>query len=190
MANENNNAEEVVEDLRDEISEQAQALVNDLEHGDKEAFLDGFADLHGYDRGQFYLNLPSQLRQQVIDWLTPSEMAEVFDEMPVDDDTKPDELLKEMSPQYAAEMLDQMYTDNSVDMLEELSGHDLRMYLSLMPEQDAKSIRELLNYDDETAGSLMSHDYIAISETIRFQRQCRRLKLPLKKRNKLHIFMS
>ncbi|MCB6840759.1 magnesium transporter [Weissella viridescens] len=164
MANENNNAEEVVEDLRDEISEQAQALVNDLEHGDKEAFLDGFADLHGYDRGQFYLNLPSQLRQQVIDWLTPSEMAEVFDEMPVDDDTKPDELLKEMSPQYAAEMLDQMYTDNSVDMLEELSGHDLRMYLSLMPEQDAKSIRELLNYDDETAGSLMSHDYIAINE--------------------------
>lgn len=164
MATENNNAEEITEDMREEISEHAKKLVSELEQGHEQAFKADFDKLHGYDQGQFYLNLPSQLRQQVIDWLDPSDLADVFDEIPLDDDLDPSELLKEMSPKYAAEMLDKMYSDNSVDFLEELNAHDLGMYLSLMPENDSQNIRELLNYEDETAGSLMSHEFIAINE--------------------------
>lgn len=169
MVDEMHDSDEVVEELRDELSQQAKKLVADLEQGHAEAFRQGFAELHGFDQGQFYVHLPSQLRRQVIDWLTPNEMADVFDEL------EPDEvdmaaLLEEMSPKYAAAMIDDMYSDNSVDLLSSLKdSHQLSMYLALMPKQDAVGIQKLLKYEAKTAGSLMGHDYVAVNDNLTIQ---------------------
>lgn len=165
MANETHNPVEITEDLREEISEQAQQLVNDIRNGQESAFKEGFEELHSFDQAQFYLNLPSHFRQQVIDWVSPNDMAEIFDEMDVDD-IDVDELLQEMSPQYAAQMIDKMYSDNSVDLLAELSAEDLDMYLDLMPSRDAQSIRQLLTYTKDTAGALMGHEFVSVNETL------------------------
>ena len=76
-----NMMEDITEEMRDELSDQAHHLVQYLEHGEREAFLDGFDELHGYDQAVFYVTLPSQLRHQIIEWLTPTELAAVFDEI-------------------------------------------------------------------------------------------------------------
>lgn len=165
MANETNNPVEITEDLREEISEQAQQLVNDIRNGQEAAFKEGFEELHGFDQAQFYLNLPSHFRQQVIDWVAPTDMAEIFDEMDMED-VNVDELLQEMSPQYAAQMIDQMYSDNSVDLLTELKSQDLDMYLDLMPNKDAQEIRQLLSYKEDTAGALMGHEFVSVNEKL------------------------
>ncbi|MBJ7662170.1 magnesium transporter [Weissella confusa] len=151
--------------MRDELSDQAHHLVQYLEHGEREAFLDGFDELHGYDQAVFYVTLPSQLRHQIIEWLTPTELAAVFDEIEPED-VDLNDLLEEMSPRYAAQMLNQMYTDNSVDLLEEVEPRELAMYLALMPKTDADEIRRLLNYEDDTAGSLMGTEFVAINQNL------------------------
>lgn len=165
MANETNDPMDITEDLRDEISEQAQQLVNDIRNGQEKAFKAGFEELHGFDQAQFYLNLPSHFRQQVIDWVAPTDMAEIFDEMDLDE-VNLDELLQEMSPQYAAQMIDQMYSDNSVDLLTGLKSQDLDMYLDLMPKKDAQEIRHLLSYKEDTAGALMGHEFVVVNENL------------------------
>ncbi|MCW0952807.1 magnesium transporter [Weissella ceti] len=165
MANETNDPMDITEDLRDEISEQAQQLVNDIRNGQEAAFKAGFEELHGFDQAQFYLNLPSHFRQQVIDWVAPTDMAEIFDEMDMDE-VDIDELLQEMSPQYAAQMIDQMYSDNSVDLLTGLKSQDLDMYLDLMPNKDAQEIRQLLEYKEDTAGALMGHEFVSVNEKL------------------------
>lgn len=165
MANETNDPMDITEDLRDEISEQAQQLVNDIRNGQEKAFKAGFEELHGFDQAQFYLNLPAHFRQQVIDWVAPTDMAEIFDEMDLDE-VNLDELLQEMSPQYAAQMIDQMYSDNSVDLLTGLKSQDLDMYLDLMPKKDAQEIRHLLSYKEDTAGALMGHEFVVVNENL------------------------
>lgn len=161
-----NMMEDITEEMRDELSDQAHHLVQYLEHGEREAFLDGFDELHGYDQAVFYVTLPSQLRHQIIEWLTPTELAVVFDEIEPED-VDLNDLLEEMSPRYAAQMLNQMYTDNSVDLLEEVEPRELAMYLALMPKTDADEIRRLLNYEDDTAGSLMGTEFVAINQNLK-----------------------
>ena len=160
-----NMMEDITEEMRDELSDQAHHLVQYLEHGEREAFLDGFDELHGYDQAVFYVTLPSQLRHQIIEWLTPTELAAVFDEIEPED-VDLNGLLEEMSPRYAAQMLNQMYTDNSVDLLEEVEPRELAMYLALMPKTDTDEIRRLLNYEDDTAGSLMGTEFVAINQNL------------------------
>ena len=127
--------------------------------------MDGFDELHGYDKAVFYVTLPSQLRHQIIEWLTPTELAEVFDDIEPED-VDINDLLEEMSPRYAAQMLNQMYTDNSVDLFEDMDQRELGMYLALMPKEDAAQIRRLLNYEDDTAGSLMGTEFVAINQKL------------------------
>jgi predicted RNA-binding protein with EMAP domain len=81
--------------------------------------------LHFYDQGQFYQSLSEEERQLVYSYLSPKELADMFDVIEEDDEHM-DEYLNEMRPQYAADMLAEMYTDNAVDLLNELASFDSR----------------------------------------------------------------
>lgn len=157
--------QELTEDMRDELSEQARYLVHYIENNDKDAFLDSFDELHTFDQAIFYVSLTTQLRRQIIDWLKPVELADIFDEIDPED-VDFNDLLSEMSPHYAAEMLAEMYTDNAVDLMSDLDTKQLAMYLSLMPKESAEEIKRLLKYEDDTAGSLMSTEFIAINQRL------------------------
>ncbi|MDR3241085.1 MAG: magnesium transporter [Lactobacillaceae bacterium] len=154
-------------DIREEIVPLVAEITADLERGDKTAFRNKFLDLHSYDQAQVYLALSSQLRQQVIDWTTPAELANVFDDIDADD-VDFNNLLEEMAPSYAAEMLNEMYVDNAVDVLEDISEPEQNVYLKQMSNKDASELRHLLKYDEDTAGALMTTEYIGVprSQTI------------------------
>lgn len=79
------------------------------------------------------------------------------------------EYLAEMRPSYAAEMLSEMYTDNAVDLLNTLDKKQVAKYLSLMTTDDASEIKELLHYEDETAGAIMTTEFVSIvaNQTVR-----------------------
>ena len=50
-----------------------------------------------------------------------------------------------------------------------LDKKQMAMYLSLMEKEVASEIRELLHYEDETAGSIMTTEYVSIvaNQTVR-----------------------
>lgn len=79
------------------------------------------------------------------------------------------EYLDEMRPSYAADMLSEMYTDNAVDLLNTLDKKQIAKYLSLMSADDASEIKELLHYEDETAGAIMTTEFVSIvaNQTVR-----------------------
>lgn len=74
-----------------------------------------------------------------------------------------------MRPSYAADMLSEMYTDNAVDLLNTLDKKQIAKYLSLMSADDASEIKELLHYEDETAGAIMTTEFVSIvaNQTVR-----------------------
>ncbi|WP_334330196.1 magnesium transporter [Companilactobacillus sp. HBUAS59699] len=134
-----------------------------LDKGDKKRFRKTYLDMHFYDQSTFYLTLDKPERLSLYSLLEPDEMGDMFDTIE-DDLPEIPEFLKEMDLDFAAEMLNDMYDDNAADVLEHLDKSDVDRFLGQMPRSDANNLRGLLHYDTETAGGIMTTDYVRFHE--------------------------
>lgn len=77
--------------------------------------------------------------------------------------------LEEMTPRYASAVVQNMYTDNAVDILAYAPKKELLRLLRLMPAATSGELKELLHYEDKTAGAIMSTEYVQIlgNQTVR-----------------------
>jgi len=134
-----------------------------LDNNDKKRFRKTYLDMHFYDQSTFYLTLNKEERMTLYSILEPDEMGDMFDTI---EDETPEipMLLKEMDLKYAAKMLNGMYDDNAADVLEHLDKADVDRFLEEMPKNDANNLRGLLHYDTETAGGIMTTDYVKFHE--------------------------
>ena len=145
----------------DDILEQIQ---HTLATEDKQQFREILFENHTYDQAQLYLSLTLEERKLAYQYLTPEEMAMVF-ELLEEDVEDVEEYLNEMDEAYASRMLAEMYSDNAVDVLKQVGEENVRTYLRLMPHKTASELRQLLNYEDETAGAMMTTEFIAVHES-------------------------
>lgn len=139
-----------------------------LAEDDMKQFRELFLELHIFEQGQFYQSLTDEQRRQMYAYLSPKEIADMFDVIE-EDNIHMTDYLSEMRPGYAADMLAEMYTDNAVDLLNTLDKKQTAKYLSIMPHESAREIRELLHYEDDTAGAIMTTEYVSIvaNQTVR-----------------------
>lgn len=148
-------------DVRDEVEVKANQLIDLIAQNKIATFKKLFMTLHAYEQATIFLQLKAEERHLVFDCFTINELADIFDAMDADE-AEIIAVLEEISPKKAAAILDNMYTDNVTDILGQLDINELATYLSLMPRDSATELRELLNYDDETAGALLTTEYVAI----------------------------
>lgn len=151
-----------------ELDEALAKIRESLQGEDMEKFRSDFLDYHLYDQAQIYLALAPEERIAMYNYLSVNEMADMF-EIIEEDVESIEAYLLEMNNQYAADMLANMYADNAVDMLKQLKDERIWLYLRLMPMEAAKEIRALLNYEDETAGAIMTPEFVSIvaNQTVR-----------------------
>ena len=151
---------EIVYEFED-ILEQIQ---HTLATEDKQQFREIFFENHTYDQAQIYLSLTLEERKLAYQFLTPEEMAMVF-ELLEEDVEEVEKYLSEMDEAYVSRMIAEMYSDNAVDVLKQVGEENVRTYLRLMPHKTASELRQLLNYEDETAGAMMTTEFIAVRES-------------------------
>lgn len=138
-------------------------LTNLIESNDIHGFRDDFLSLHPYDRAIFYERTTPEIREQMYLYLSPKEMAVLFETSEIEDDEYK-LYLEEMDTTYAAEMISYMFVDNAVDVMKELDQTQLISYLTLMNKEEAEEIRALLHYEEHTAGSIMTTEFVTIPE--------------------------
>ena len=148
---------------KDEVQFDEEHLISLLLNGETDAFREEYLSLHPYDQAQFYEKVEPDIRQIIYQYLSPGEMAEIFEALELDNQEYKG-FLKEMAPAYAAQMIAEMYTDDAVDVLNELDNEQISHFLKIMGNESAKEIRDLLNYEEYTAGSIMTTEYVAIPE--------------------------
>lgn len=154
-------SKEKIEDRKAQMNSDMmkQALLNE----EMETFRDEFLQLHPYDQAIFFRELDEEIRTKIYHYLSPEEMAALFENLEIDEDEYKD-VLAEMTPTYAADMLSNMYADDAVDVLNELDKDQVASYLTIMDNEAADEIKELLHYEEYTAGSIMTTEFIAISK--------------------------
>lgn len=148
-------------DEREKVELEEGALLTSLSSQNIDEFRDVFLEQHPYDQAKFFVKLEEQDRFTVYHYLSPEEMASVFENIE-DENDQYEVYLSEMEPTFAAQMLAQMYADNAVDVLNELDKDQVASYLTIMDDEAAEEIRELLHYDEYTAGSIMTTEFISI----------------------------
>lgn len=129
-----------------------------------EAFREHFLSLHPYDQAQFYEKVGPDIRQTIYRFLSPQELAYIFEAIELEDDEY-EGFLNEMDTAYGAAMLSFMYTDDAVDVLNELDNEQRESYLEMMDSETVDEINELLAYEEYTAGAIMTTEYVSILET-------------------------
>lgn len=149
--------------LMKEVELDQERLTNLIESNDIHGFRDEFLSLHPYDRAIFYERTTPEIREQMYLYLSPKEMAVLFETSEIEDDEYK-LYLEEMDTTYAAEMISYMFVDNAVDVLKELDQTQLISYLTLMNKEAAEQIRALLHYEEHTAGSIMTTEFVTIPE--------------------------
>ncbi|MGN7387052.1 magnesium transporter [Sporosarcina sp. SAFN-015] len=153
----------VNEEIRDEIIIDEENLINSLEQQDIKTFRDEYLMLHPYDRAVFYEKVEAEQRKLMYFFLSPKELAEIFETSEIDEDEYK-QFLQEMDTTYAADMISHMFVDNAVDVLKELDKAQIASYLTLMNKEAAAQIKSLLHYEEYTAGSIMTTEYVSIPQ--------------------------
>ncbi len=139
------------------------SIIEALHTNDEAGFRDEFFKNHTYDQAQIYLTLEPADRVKLHSYLDPKELAEVYDIIDEDDHDRILTFLYDMDDKYAADVLSYMYTDNAVDILNELHPDKVRTYMHMMPKAAADDIKVLMHYADETVGSIMTTEFVSIT---------------------------
>ncbi len=114
----------------------------------------------------------------------PADLAAVVDQMPVaegsalmealDPETAADtleevtperqvSLLQGMESGKAADILEAMGPDDAADVLGDMAGAKAEELLNLMEAPEAQEVQELLGYQEDSAGGIMTTDYLAVA---------------------------
>ncbi|MGI2327413.1 magnesium transporter [Planococcus sp. YIM B11945] len=138
-------------------------LLDLIERRELESFREEFLSYHPYDQAVFYEQVEPEIRALLYQYLSPKEMAEIFEAVELDDEEYED-LFKEMNSLYAADLLALMSSDDAVDVLNNLNKEQVASYLSIMDKAAARDIKDLLHYEEYTAGSIMTTEFVAIPQ--------------------------
>src|SRR5699024_6980975 len=115
--------------------------------------------LHASDQVDIFYMLSDTLQKRCFEFLSPKEFAEIFQGL---EPSEQKEVFKVLDIRYFSDVLNEMFTDNVVQFLMIVEEDTRNTLLQQMKKSKAKKIAVLLQYESETAGSLMTKEFVSI----------------------------
>ena len=131
--------------------------------GEAEAAVRLAAEVHPADLAEFVLKMPAEARSRLLAWLPPEQAAQVVEELPT---AVQSEVLAVLGRRRAGAVLEEMSSDEVADLLGELPPQRAVDLLGLLQEDEAADVRSLLAYLDDTAGGLMTTEFVALQDDL------------------------
>ncbi|MGZ7115732.1 MAG: magnesium transporter MgtE N-terminal domain-containing protein [Halobacteriota archaeon] len=134
--------------------------------------------------------LQLKLPKHKIDKFHPADIADILDQLSVNEglnfinaldeeaaadtleETSPERqvsLIEGMDAERAADILEEMSPDDAADLLGDLPVDRAEAILDLMEPDESEDLRELLEYPEDTAGGIMTNEFIAVREGLTAQ---------------------
>ena len=122
---------------------------------------DRLARLHPADIGDILEELSRDEQKAVIESLDDETAAQAISEIPTRMQAA---LLESISPEKAADIVEEMPPDEAADVLQEMPPETSAEVLADMEKDEAEDVRELLGFEEKTAGALMTNEFVFVGE--------------------------
>ena len=122
------------------------------------------AKLHPADIADIVNELSPEDRSAVFAALDDEKAAETLEE--IDETETQASILERLDVERASDILEAMAPDEAADLLADLPPERAQQLLQKMEDDEAEDVEELLAYREDTAGGLMTTEYVAIQHTL------------------------
>ena len=134
---------------------------------------DLLSDMNEFDIAELIEDLPENLLVQAFRLLPKSIAADVFSNL--DEDVQRN-LISTLTNSEAVNIIEDMYSDDAADLFEEMPAGMVAKLLSNVSKETRTSINKLLNYPDNSAGSLMAIEYIHLKKGLTIKESIERIR--------------
>lgn len=105
--------------------------------------------------------------------LSKEKAAEVFAELDSDVQEK---LINGFSDKELKNVINELFMDDTVDLIEEMPSNVVKRILKNIHSDDRKIVNELLNYPEDSAGSIMTTEFIDLKENMTVEQALEKIK--------------
>ena len=130
-------------------------------------------EINEADIAEILEDLEDQELIKIFKLIDKDKAADVFSNLPVEKET---ELIALLTDKEAVALLNEMYTDDAVDLIEEMPANVVKRLLKKCPKDTRDSINKLLNYPDNSAGSIMTVEFAELKENLTIEKAIDKLR--------------
>ncbi len=124
-------------------------------------------ELHAADLADVVEGLSAETAAAMLAALPAEAAASALDAM---DHRRRVDLVASMDRALGARLAERMSADERADLFQSLPSDASAALLALMPKEEQRDVRELIRYPENTAGGLMTTDYVAVSPDLSIER--------------------
>jgi magnesium transporter len=119
------------------------------------------ADLHPADLADIMEELSPAERQSIVDSLDEESAAETIAEL---DKRLQTQVVEKLDLEKAADIIEEMSPDEAADLIQSLEPEKSKEVLGEMEHREAHEVRELMRFDENTAGGMMTSEIVVVGE--------------------------
>ena len=120
---------------------------------------DMLSEANPIDIAQLLGEVPEEKLLLLYRMLPKAEAADIFAEMDTDEQ---ETLIRAFNEREIREVIEEMYIDDAVDLVEEMPAIVVNKILKYADPETRKEINELLKYPEDSAGSVMTTEYMSL----------------------------
>lgn len=124
---------------------------------------DKLSRLHPVEIAQLAETLSPIHRTEIVEALDDEIAADTLEEMSTENQAR---ILEEMDEERAADILEEMSPDDAVDVLGEMDEDKAQELFDLMEDEEKADVAELMEFAHDTAGGLMTTEFIAFPKDL------------------------
>ena len=158
------------EEMRGELLERIEDLLKRKQYT---ALRDLLSDLAPADIASLFEDLDEDSIPLLFRLLPKEPAAEVFVEL---DPDAQEMLIRGFSNTELKEVLDELYLDDAVDIVEEMPANVVKRILKHADPDTRKSINEILKYPDDSAGALMTTEFVDLKRDMTVEDALKRIR--------------
>lgn len=128
---------------------------------DSKTLNDRLSDYHDNDIAEAFEQLNENERKALYPVLGAERISEIFSYI-----EDPDEYLRELGIDGAAQVLSLMDSDDAVDAMDDLDLSTRKRLVDLMDDNSSHDVKLIMSYSNDEIGSLMTTNYIVIKNTL------------------------
>ncbi len=135
-------------------------IMDALDSSEKQKVIAITKDLSAADIADIINLLPRSEIKSFIEFIENDFNPEILSEL---EEHIREEVINFLGPTHVAEFLQKLETDDAVHVIEDLDENDKNIILNKIPDIERKDLELSLNYPEDSAGRLMSVDFVSLS---------------------------